>query len=487
MKYTKLTPILVLFISFLFSCSIYKGPKINSLKETKVAKITLRYDSLLLLPGSTHKVGFMVYTEDGNLLKTPGFLNGTLKWNNFKVEVENAKFSSGKMSITKTKADESRFFIPFKINLKDHPDKAFFDTVWLNYEKSIKIYPINSFKKSPGATIYFGMDIYYDNFQRESYPTTAKLKKVLSNYQVLVKGGTYSNGRFTISSNIFDNPDHKPGMLVQLIKNNNVYDTLDVVLDYKDQYALYGNGGSGSGGSNGSGGYSGLMGKQGQSGQDGQNGYDGSFGHDIDVYTDVYFDSILHTNLVKVYIDDITLQQQQHYLINPEGGNLTVNAVGGLGGFGGNGGIGGNGGKGFEGEKYVEYVKDVTIKKDSTGKEYKVFTTRAIPRQKPGGEGGYGGNGGYGGVGGNGGNGGHIIVYYTPAMKNLLYLFKYVVQGGIGGTGGFGAQGGSGGEGGEGHPKGRNGLNGVNGMQGATGYSGLQGVVDFKEIGTIPW
>jgi hypothetical protein len=477
----------ILLVAILFSCSVSKDAKIRTLKGYNTTKISLQYDTLLLLSGSSHKIGFTAYTDEGKILRTTGFLKGTLRWSDFKVETGNARYSSGKVSIPKTKVDENLLFIPFKIRLKYQPEKIFYDTLWMNFEKEISIYPINTFKKSPGAKVLFGMDVTYNNNKEVSYHSLSNVKKAMTAYEVLVKGGAYRDGAFTISNNIFENTDHKPGFMVRLLKNPDVFTTMDILLDYKDQYSIYGDGNSGMGGFSGSNGSSGLTGEHGQSGEDGKNGYDGNYGHDIDVFADMYFDSILNTNLMKVFVDDLTTKKQHHFLINPNGGNLMVNANGGYGGLGGFGGWGGDGGNGFKGEMYTDYVNDEVATKDTAGQEHKEIVPRAIQRQKKGGEGGFGGSGGYGGAGGNGGDGGHVILYYTPAVKSQLYLIQCIVHGGDGGRGGSGAHGGDGGKGGEGNPKGRNGLHGKNGVEGVSGYSGRQGIVDMQEVDKIPW
>jgi hypothetical protein len=237
-------------------------------------------------------------------------------------------------------------------------------------------------------------------------------------------------------------------------------------------------------GSNGS---SGSTGGAGNPGEDGRNGDNGGYGHDIDIYTDIYFDSILSTNLIKVYIEDLTINQSRHFLINPNGGSLKINASGGSGGHGGAAGNGGRGGNGHKGELYFYEVKDIIIKKDTAGKEIRTEIIRQVQCQRPGGDGGFGGPGGYGGIGGNGGNGGYLILHYTPAMKQYLQLIHIDVSGGSGGFGGSGGKGGSGGQGGEGNPRGRKGADGSDGLEGSRGYDGFPGKVDYIQVDSIPW
>ena len=487
MEKIKFTPILLIAIlSFsLTSCSFFN--KVRKIDGYDIKKISLRCDSLLLLPGSSHKIGFVVFTAGNEIFRTTGFLKGTLSWKNFNVEIQNASFNRGSLIIDKNRINRTSSFIPFKISPKHQPEKIFQDTLWLNYEKAIRVFSNNSFKKIPGTKVKFGLQVTYDNNKQQSFESTSALKKILPDYEILTKGGRNVNGEFIVSNNIFDNPDHTPGFLIQLKNDTNVYDILDFQLDYKERYRYYGNGNSGMFGSSGSTGSTGSTGEQGRPGGDGEHGSNGYHGKDIDVFADVYYDSILQSNLIKIFVDNLSTNEQQHYLINPEGGSLYINASGGDGGTGGDGGNGGNGGDGYVGSYYTEYYTEVVIKKDTAGKDIKEEIRKSITKQNKGGDGGYGGHGGFGGAGGNGGNGGSMVVYYTPAMKDYLHLLKLDVSGGSGRSGGSGGSGGRGGSGGSGNPKGRDGGNGQGGMNGPWGYSGYSGNISYIQTNNIPW
>lgn len=485
-RYT--TPLLLCFL-ILSLASFSREKKVRNLKEYNVARIALRHDTLLLIQGSSHKTGLVVFSNDDKIFRTTGFLKGTLRWNNFIVNVKNARFSNGELTISKTDDQNYAPFIPIEISSKYQPEKIFYDTLWLNYEQGLKLFPTNDFKRVPGAKVKFGMQVTYDNDETILYRYSSQLKKVLPSYEVLIKGVLYDIGDcdFTISRNIFDFPDHHPGILVQNSRNKDVYNMLEIEMDYRDRFSFRGTGSSGMWGSSGFSGSSGSTGQSGSPGQDGEHGQYGDYGHDIDVYADIYFDSILQKPLIKVYTEDLSVNRYEHFLINPDGGTITVDASGGDGGHGGSGGSGGNGGSGYNGEFYYEYIKEIVIRKDTAGKEIREEITRCIQKQRPGGNGGSGGPGGYGGAGGTGGNGGYVMLYYTPAMKNYLQLINIDVRGGSGGFGGNGGSGGSGGRGGSGNPNGRSGSSGQNGMDGPWGYSGYTGRIEYKQIESIPW
>lgn len=483
-------PLIFLLYFIIHSISTFSNEKkIRSLKEVDVKKISFRCDTTLLIQGSSHKTGLVVFTQDGKILRTTGSLKGTLRWKNFIIEVENARFFNGELTISRTDNDNYSAYIPLKISSKFQPEKIFRDTVWLNYEEAINIFTTNSFKRIPGEKIKFGMSITYNNNQTLTYRYASSLKRILPLYDVMIKGIRYEKGDcdFTISNNLFDYPDHHPGILIQHSRNNDVYDILEIEMDYIDRFYFRGTGMSGMWGFSGSSGSSGSTGQNGGYGQDGEYGEHGSHGHDIDVYTDIYFDSILQKPLIKVYTEDLTVNKYQHYLVNPSGGSIVIDASGGSGGNGGNGGSGGNGGNGQNGDYYTVEVKEIIIRKDTAGREIREEIIRHIQKQHPGGNGGNGGNGGYGGPGGSGGNGGYVMLYYTPAMKNYLQYINIDVRGGSGGFGGSGGSGGNGGKGGNGNPPGRCGSNGQSGASGPWGNSGFSGKIEYRQVDEIPW
>jgi hypothetical protein len=456
-----------------------KGHSINQLK--------LAVDSNLLIQGTTHKIGLTAFDDNGNPLTTRGLLKGKLYWSNFIVELKNAEYRNGEIKILKTDIDNYRDFIPFRISSKYEPEKVFSDTLWLNYEKSIHLFPVNNFKKVPGANVKFGLQVTYDNDKSLIYRYSTQLKKAMNNYAVLVKGVSFDDDEFTISSNIFDNPDHNPGIYVELKRNPDIFDTLNIQLDYRDNFRVQAQGGSGMWGFSGFSGSNASTNNIGGHGQDGEHGRDAQNGSDMDIYTDIYYDSILGQKLIKIHSVNLATNNHNYYLVNPYGGSFQVNAWGGNGGSGGNGGDGGKGGDGRVGDIYYECVKEIITKKDTAGKEYKVEIIHKIQRQKPGENGASGGEGGFGGVGGNGGAGGYVMVFYTDEMKNYLDKISANVSGGVGGEGGRGGSGGRGGNGGKGSPNGREGNRGRNGLNGPYGYNGPNGRIEFQLVDKIPW
>lgn len=483
---------IILIASLAILCnSIYTSTitaaEITSLKEVQVKKISLRYDTLLMIPGTRHEIGLVVFTSDNHIYRTTGFLDGRLRWKNFEVEADGATFSLGKISITRSDSAFYKSGIPVRFYSVYEPDKVFTDTIRMDYMTEIKLFPTNKFRAIPGDDVEFGMEIFYQNGIRQTYKSLSKIDHFEDDFDVKVRSSRFKKSEFYI----FDDPaeivNHKSGVMVQSKWNPQIYDILEVLLDYRAQYRYSGSGMWGMNGFWGSSGSSGGMGEHGRPGQDGEPGKPGDYGHDLDVYVDAYQDTILHTTLIKVNIFDVNTRKSKRFMINPDGGSLYVSARGGDGGNGGDGGRGGNGGTGRVGATYTEEVKEIIVVKDTSGRAIQKEITKTVTRQRPGEEGGRGGEGGWGGPGGPGGNGGYVIVYFTPTSEPYLKYLDIDTRGGDGGRGGIGGAGGEGGAGGSGNPYGRKGRDGRNGVNAPYGYQGISGPVDYRGIDNIPW
>jgi hypothetical protein len=174
---------------------------------------------------------------------------------------------------------------------------------------------------------------------------------------------------------------------------------LDVPVRYDEKYTANFSGSNGMSGNNGLDGMNGTSGStgsmdpnnpspggNGSDGTDGSNGQDGSPGGDAPpVQVRVAFRSGVHP-LLQVGVS--AAGHQKFYLVDPQGGSLTVKAEGGAGGSGGRGGRGGRGGSGGMGT--------------------------------PSGSSGRDGSDGRNGFDGPPGRGGSITVTYDPQAKPFL-------------------------------------------------------------------
>jgi len=184
---------------------------------------------------------------------------------------------------------------------------------------------------------------------------------------------------------------------------------LDIPVRYNYNFSSNFSGSPGSSGMNGSDGMDGASGSNGSTdpnnpspggngsnGTDGSNGQDGGPGGDAPpVQIRVAFRSGNHP-LLQVGVS--AAGHDRLYLVDPQGGSLTVKADGGAGGSGGRGGRGGRGGSGGMGT--------------------------------PNGSSGMSGSDGRNGFDGSAGRGGSITVTYDPQAKPFLAAIRLSNRGG---------------------------------------------------------
>jgi hypothetical protein len=183
---------------------------------------------------------------------------------------------------------------------------------------------------------------------------------------------------------------------------------LDIPITYDYKYVANFSGSVGSSGLNGTDGISGSMGSidsnnpspggNGTNGSDGSNGQDGGNGSDappVDIRVAVRSGA---RPLLQVSVS--AAGKQRLYLVDPQGGVLTVKADGGAGGSGGQGGRGGRGGSGGMGTPSGSNGSD-----DASGRN---------------------------GFSGSPGSGGIITVTYDPQAKPFLAALHLSSQPGAG-------------------------------------------------------
>jgi hypothetical protein len=180
--------------------------------------------------------------------------------------------------------------------------------------------------------------------------------------------------------------------------------SLDIPLRYDYPFQAKYAGVSGTSGTNGTDGTSGMDGSSGSmdpnnpsaggdgtdgtDGSDGQNGGDGCNGPDVQIVVTVRPGDhpLLQAGV------NATGHKERFYLIDPQGGSLTISSSGGAGGSGGRGGNGGRGGSGGIGT--------------------------------PNGSSGRNGSDGHNGMDGSDGRGGKIAVIYDPQVQPYLAAIR---------------------------------------------------------------
>ncbi|MGD0365966.1 MAG: hypothetical protein ABSA94_00795 [Acidobacteriaceae bacterium] len=205
--------------------------------------------------------------------------------------------------------------------------------------------------------------------------------------------------------------DGKTGHLAITVPSHpDLHAELDIPLRYNYKFVANYSGSAGSSGLNGSDGTDGVSGSpgstdpnnpspggNGSAGSGGSNGQDGDPGGDA---PPVQVQATLRPGAHPLLQIAVTApgRKEHFYLVDPQGGSLTVTANGGPGGSGGKGGRGGHGGAGGSGT--------------------------------PDGQAGQDGSDGRDGFSGPDGRGGSITVLYDPQVKPFLSTIVLSNQGG---------------------------------------------------------
>lgn len=436
--------------------------------QNQTDKIVIRYDpSVLRIVGNELPIGISTVSKSGKFTNTKGYLSGDVKWRHYRIEVEGGVFRFGKVHIKGDGSYKKGKNIVINVFHRKSNVLIHSQEIKYNYETGIELYPLKMFDKAPGSQILFGIRTLYDNQMVLESPLAFNFLKKESVSVYALTGGTYRNGIFKIFADPYKIKNHTICAVSHLSSNSSITDTFRVVLDYKKDYLIDFTPMAGKNGSDGFDGNDGGIGNHGQHGDDGQNGWHGNNGYDLNVFADVYFDTIINHELLYVEITEPYSARFFAYLINTQKGSVLIKSCGAQGGRGGNGGDGGNGGQGFDGNWY-ELTKQVN---DSVVEIVRV--------REPGGPGGNGGDGGYGGNGGCGGNGGTVFISYTKYAQPFLPMILVENNGGLGGFGGSAGWSGLGGQGGKGNPNGSCGSSGLQGLGGNSGFNGQAGEIRY--------
>lgn len=409
----------------------------NRSKNT-TTKRTILYDpDVLRISGNSLPIGILTVLKNGDTLKTKMFLNGNDKWTKYKLEVDSGSYSNGKIKIGKT--TDYKKFDSITVNVYTRKwflggkDKWLFtQKIPYNYETSIGFLTNGKQIKAPGNHIQFGIRTWFDNKMFVDKWATRSGKN-LNNFILVPDGGHISNskGDFKINNDPYKIINDKVKLIVRLSKCPAITDTLQVMLDYIAHYDCT------------------------------------IINDDLNVNVNVFMDSIINQKIMKIDVVGVNSHKTFNYLVNVNGGSITIGSYGseGMAGLAGSDGL-----DGLNGSDGITSVKTET---DSNGN----ITTTIITG--PAGNGGNGSNGLDGRNGESGSNAGNITINYKPSATPYLNIIKAISRGGSGGKGGSGGRGGRGGMGGNGNPSGSAGSNGIDGRSGLEGSNGRDGKVNF--------
>jgi hypothetical protein len=460
---TKLKNPAIFFVIVLFPFICAQTQSIRTLKSVPIMYMRLEVDKTIQGKfNSQIPIGITVVSETKGMICTEGFLKGSLKWTDFIISADSAKFLDGTLYVPYCNQ------LPKTINLtiisKYQPNRMFKDSIELAYFAPIQS---ESDKKQ------FQVSVDSVGFKAMLVSNEIKCNRY---FLAKKRGSIWSDGNPIPFDVFFSNPYKEVFYYNKKYKQPEWVMSAFLAMNNEKDNRYYSsglsglNGFSGFGGSSGSSGFiSGPNGSNGANGQNGNDGNNGGNGQDLDVFTDVFYDSLLQTNLIFVEVKNLQTENTSKYIFNPVSNHISIYSFGGDGGDGGDGGNGGDGGSGADGSSSIE------IKSGSN-------CTPGMETNKCAGKGGDGGDGGDGGNGGDGGDGGSITVMYTKDMQPYLDLIKVESNGGSGGDGGDGGSDGDGGRGGSGYHSGSSGSDGSKGSDGSNGNNGNSGKIRYVEI-----
>lgn len=281
-----------------------------------------------------------------------------------------------------------------------------------------------------------------------------------SDYAVVVDGGEFSNGTLSANGDPRTFTDHTVSFTVSNVHDPSDKASLAMPVNYKADFVAQSwanSGNSGDWGREGTHGRdgsdddegSGGPGSNGGDGGSGQTGGSGTHASSMSVDVQLVTDPTFGRELLEVTVQ--VGGGERFYMIDPDGGSMTIYNRGGSGGSGGPGGRGGNGGDGGRGRNSSSGLRG------------------------QGGNGADGGNGGDGGDGGDGGNGGAVTITFSKAASKYQDQFHVYNGGGSAGSGGNGGYNGSPGMGGSAYDSGDQGRQGESGRSGQSGRDGQGG------------
>jgi hypothetical protein len=368
-----------------------------------------------------------------------------VSWGHYHVEADSGRYSGGNIQLNKSGVYKKNDSITVSVYNRKWflGGKGKFVTsrkIPYNFEDSIAVLTKGNAGLSPGDHLKFGIRTIYDDKQFSDLWFPAK-KNAGKAFALQFDGGhlSKSKGDWKIDNDPTRIRNDRITITARLSKQPAITDSLQLLLNYNAKYqcALRGKGN----------------------------------GPTLNVFADVFEDSTIHAQLLKIEIHDSTTHQVYHYLVNTAGGSLSLASVGARGADGENGSDGQSGANGADGALYQTPI--TTTNADGS------TTTTYATSQGPGGNGGDGGSGDDGQDGDNGFDGGAIFIHYTPAAAPVIHLIVATSIPGAGGFGGQGGTGGSGGSGGVGNPAGSPGRKGPDGNNGNSGNPGRRGVVQF--------
>ena len=374
-----------LFISivFLLCASELWAQKSNIIKDFQLAFDSTRKAKFY---SQELRVGLVIYPRKGRVRKTSGWLKGDQKWKYWNVNVSPGKFKNGVIYYTAQELHEHNYQVKVSVTPQNNPEFIKEFQVDVPHINALTISFDRTKTYSPFDTVPLSAIAQYSHGKK--YPITKDFENLPITFKKLLD---HNYSEFTNSNIIIPMPLMPETIYdtcyvrVQHRFDSNIQQTIGIPVYYYGDYTLNF---SGDDGFHGKGGYNGSLEQDATSGDNGENGQGAE---DVTIF----IRSIQRQSKVYLYIKAISARYEDIVVIDPDKGNVLIQANGG---HGGNGGFGGHSGR------------------DNTQ--------------------GYGGNGGHGG---DGGNAGAFQVYAdTTAQIYLRTCFTFENKAGKAGVGGEG-------------------------------------------------
>lgn len=284
----------------------------NAKKDTTNQEYLIQYDpGILRVKGNSLPIGIITTSNKGQRSQTEGFLNGTDSWSKYKIDVDSGSYSNGKIKI---KGSGSQYKKGDSITVNVYTKKWFLGGrgKWLftqkipyNYETNIQILTTGNFSKAPGDHVMFGVRKYFDN--KMFVDKWAPVKKNLKEFVFQFNGVHISKSKsdLKIDKDPTKISNDKIQLTALLAKNTTITDTLNFLLDYIANYQC-------------------IIRSNGR-------------GQDLNITADIYHDSIINAQLLKIRVNNDVYHKTYNYWVNTNGGSIAISSIGANGSDGLNG------------------------------------------------------------------------------------------------------------------------------------------------------
>lgn len=192
---------------------------IKSLRNRTIKELIIRYNpGQMRVPGKAFNIGINAILNDGESASTKGYLNGSLRWRNFRIHVDKGYFARGKIILNESSLYQKGKFVTVTIYRKKGNKKIKTQKIPLHYETEIEIITKPGFSRAPGSIIEVGIRKWYNNEKFQEI-WNSWCHKIANEFTLSSTGAGYSQGELRIYDDPFAIKDHVVSLEVYLKKN----------------------------------------------------------------------------------------------------------------------------------------------------------------------------------------------------------------------------------------------------------------------------